>query len=356
MRGLVAPFAPAPERMAWRGEDLRKHDGWIDQLAMAEAEGLLEAATSLPDNPREWLAVDPARLPIGPLGRRLTKIADELENGRGFALMRGLPLGVSLLETYRIYWVLGVHLGRLVPQNSKGDLIGQVTDLGSRYQQDINARGYTSSDEMVFHSDAADVVSLLCVRQAKAGGLNGVVSMMSVYNAALETCDPELMEGLADGFRIYVRDDPETQARRAREGISPVSQRRFPVFQVFDGRLSGSVNLKSVSAVPVATGEPFTARERKTYDFLCQAVEREDLKLEFRMQPGDLLLPHNLMVLHKRSRFIDHDDPARRRLLLRFWFNLHNGRPLPDDIEQSFRKGFEAPPVVNLPADLFAGA
>jgi len=263
-------------------------------------------------------------------------------------LVRGFPVAGPVAETYRLYWAFGALLGQPVPQNGRGHLLGEVTDRGSQYGADPFARGYTSTDEMVFHNDAGDVAGLLCVRDAKAGGDSSVVSSMAIYEAAVETGDERLLRALGRGFRVVVRDDADTSAHMGRTGSRAVTERRLPVFWAWNGRLSGAVNLKSVGVVPQVSGEPMDAEEALAFGFLSETAEREDLKHTFRLTPGDLLLVHNLVVLHKRSKFEDFADLDRKRLLLRLWLALDIGRGLPPEMA-GLRRGFNAPPVVNAP-------
>ena len=48
--------------------------------------------------------------------------------------------------------------------------------------------------------------------------------------------------------------------------------------------------------------------------------ERPGMALAFPLAPGEALVFDNLAMLHARTAFTDHDDPARRRLLYRLWF------------------------------------
>lgn len=344
-------YTPAPERAAWKGADLRDRATWVEALSPAEKQELCEVSSKLPAEPSEWLRCKVSDLPLPLTSVRLARVADEIEHGRGFAVVSGVPVMASVAQTSRIHWLLGLHLGRIVPQNGKGELIGQVRDLGSNYATDVNARGYTSSDEMTFHCDAADVVSLLCLRTAKEGGRNSVVSSLSVHNAALEEREFEILDALYRGFRVYMRDDKGSNAVLGTTRAGEVSDVRFPVFSEHAGRLSGGLNLKSVASVPLVTGKPFDDLEQRAFDFVSRTVERDDLKLDIDLGPGDWLLLNNLTVLHKRSRFIDHEEPEKKRLLLRLWLNLYNGRPLPDHLDRAVRHGFDVPPVVNAPVD-----
>ena len=81
-------------------------------------------------------------------------------------------------------WGFGVHAGIPISQNSRGQLISEVTDKGNDYG-DINARGFATSAELHPHVDTSDMTTLLCLRQARSGGESRVVSSTSVYNAIL---------------------------------------------------------------------------------------------------------------------------------------------------------------------------
>jgi alpha-ketoglutarate-dependent taurine dioxygenase len=45
------------------------------------------------------------------------------------------------------------------------------------------------------------------------------------------------------------------------------------------------------------------------------------LQMEF--QPGDIQLLNNAKILHAREAYVDYDDPAKRRHLLRLWLTAH---------------------------------
>jgi hypothetical protein len=41
-------------------------------------------------------------------------------------------------------------------------------------------------------------------------------------------------------------------------------------------------------------------------------------------------------LLHDRTAFVDHDDPAARRHLLRLWLSVEGDRALPPKFEQRY--------------------
>lgn len=67
------------------------------------------------------------------------------------------------------YWGLGRYFGEPVPQNKSGHLLGHVCDLGLD-PSNPNHRIYATSAAQPFHTDSADIVALLCLREAMEGG------------------------------------------------------------------------------------------------------------------------------------------------------------------------------------------
>ena len=115
------------------------------------------------------------------LKAKLARHAEELENGRGFMVLRGLPVHrytVTPLHRYTddeintVYYGLGLHLGVPVRQNPRGDLLGVVMSVGDPTQK--TTRVYETNLYLPYHSDPSDVVGLLCVRKAKAGGVSSL--------------------------------------------------------------------------------------------------------------------------------------------------------------------------------------
>ena len=58
--------------------------------------------------------------PIPDLADEIAYFVDELENGRGFLLIRGLPMDrYTDEEASIIYWGLGLHLGYPISKTQK---------------------------------------------------------------------------------------------------------------------------------------------------------------------------------------------------------------------------------------------
>jgi hypothetical protein len=108
--------------------------------------------------------------PLPTIGTLIKDILKELLDGRGFVLLRGIPvqeLGIKLASV--IYLGLGCHLGSLRSNNAKGHLLGHIRDQGADIT-DSKTRFYQTNKKLEFHTDSSDFVALLCLQKAKQGG------------------------------------------------------------------------------------------------------------------------------------------------------------------------------------------
>jgi len=69
-------------------------------------------------------------------------------------------------------------------------VLGHVRDLGLS-SRDPHVRLYQTHERQTFHTDSADVVGLLCLQGARAGGLSALVSSTTLYNE-LRAREPQL--------------------------------------------------------------------------------------------------------------------------------------------------------------------
>ena len=57
-----------------------------------------------------------------------------------------------------------------------------------------------------------------------------------------------------------------------------------------------------------------------------ETANRPDLRLSMDFREADMQFLNNHTILHARQAFEDHDDPRRKRHLLRMWIALPEGR------------------------------
>ena len=145
---------------AWYGPDIADGAVWIEQLSPPELTEIESAAKMLAKKEVDWQSSDRHDFPLPILCGRLAKIGREVLEGRGFSLLRGLPV-----ERWGRRWAalaflgLGLHWGRLRTQNREGHLLGHVKDLGLT-SQDPNVRIYQTRERQNYHTVSCDVVAL----------------------------------------------------------------------------------------------------------------------------------------------------------------------------------------------------
>jgi hypothetical protein len=300
---------------------------WITPLSDADIAEIEAAAAPLAARGADIAALTAADFPLPTLAPRLAAIRHELLDGRGFVLLRGLPVErwTTRLSATAFYG-LGLHLGHAVSQNAAGHVLGHVRDLGLN-SADPNVRIYQTAERQTFHTDSCDIVGLLCLQTAKEGGHSALVSTGAVWNAVLAQrpdLAAELLQPLATD----------------RRGEVPPGQQPFfmiPVLNWHAGRLSGIYHRSYVdSAQRFADAprlRPAQVEALDLFDRLCNSPEVHFLMT---LQRGDIQLVHNHALLHDRTAFTDWPEPARRRHLLRLWLAPDDARPLPPVFAQRY--------------------
>ncbi|MGB7180745.1 MAG: TauD/TfdA family dioxygenase [Burkholderiaceae bacterium] len=325
------PAGPVNEPSTWQADEIAESQ-WQHYLTGAEINELTVATDNAMQRgllPTQFGAED-FRLPT--LSARLATIVDSVENGVGFAMVRGLPIQTYDEETLKVlYWGLGCHFGSAISQNSKGQLLAEVSDRGNSYA-DRNSRGFATNAELMPHVDTSDMTTLLCVRTARLGGESRVVSSSQVFNTVLAE-HPEFLEPLFVGFHNDLRGEGPTG------DISELTHHKVPVFSYKANRLSCSLNMRMIENGALKSGRPFSALERQALDFVREVSLREESGVRFFMQPGDIQMVSNHSVFHAREKFEDHIQPEKRRCLYRLWVNLANGRVLEPRFADRYNTG-----------------
>jgi hypothetical protein len=305
---------------AWYGPDVANRAEWIEPLSPAEHAEIECAAQRLAQREIDWQTARHDDFPLATLKQRLTSLLDEVLEGRGFVLLRGLPVerwGRHLSAT--AFLGLGLHWGNLRPQNRYGHLLGHVKDLGLS-SQDPNVRIYQTRERQNYHTDSCDVVALLCLHPARSGGLSSLVSSVTIFNE-MRKCRPDLARVLFE--RI------ETDRR----GEVPAGQKPFfsiPVFNWYAGLLSTVYQRSYIeSARRFPEVPPLTPEQIEALDLFDKLANDPALHFTMELKAGDMQLVHNHTLLHDRTAFEDWPVPERKRHLLRLWLAPQKARLLP---------------------------
>jgi hypothetical protein len=325
---------PITGACVWHGRDIATSPRWQRDLTPAALAEIDAALRAVQRRGLAWHAITRNDFPLEQAADLLADAAEELENGCGMVKLRGLPVARYSDDELRCLWYgLGSHLGRPVFQNRQGELMRAIRDeggdLGQRYGQiETGSKADTpflssyartlSNGALRFHTDRCDAVGLLCVRQARSGGVSTLCSSPAVHNAMLER-RPDLLEAL---YRDVWR------SRLGEETGGDKAAYPLPIFGVRNGRFTSHYSLTYIEAAQLMPGVPKLAPEQREAIDLLMALAAE-LAFEMTLEPGDIQLLNNHVIYHGRTPFEDDPSSGRDRLLLRLWLSMPNSRALP---------------------------
>jgi alpha-ketoglutarate-dependent taurine dioxygenase len=301
---------PLPERRAWRADTLAG-DSWNYPLSESCVAALEESLRDLPEPVTDLRVTERQRAACRGC---LEPVSRALESGAGIAVLDRLPVErLSTREARALYWLIGQLLGRPFEQNVQGTLLYDVRDTG----QDVRsgARYSVTNADTGFHTDnsfgpgVCDYVGLLCLSDARQGGLSQLVNGYTAYEE-LRRHHPEELEVLCRPFHVDRRGG-------VRPGEAPTV--RVPVIERDGEGLTYRYLRYWIHAGHDKAGEPLTPEQLRALDVLDGVLRRPELRVEFPLRPGQVLFTNNRWLLHSRTAFEDHPEPERRRHLVRLW-------------------------------------
>jgi hypothetical protein len=314
-------------RCEWRREDLA--DDYVFELTNEHVRELDEALAFAESRTDDVLDITRDDFPLPTLGSELAAVTDELINGRGVVLLRGVP--VSRYDKQRassIYWGIGAHIGHPWPQNAKGHLLGDVTDQGKGYD-DPTARGNEIGGvPFPFHSDGSDLVGLFCLDAGASGGASLVANAVSIHNEMVRH-EPELTAELYGLFPYDLRGEQAPGTRGWYQ--MPIFTRRKRRLFVRYIRPYIESSARHDDAPPVS---PAAREAMNRLDALCADPQ---FHVSMQLAPGDVQFVNNYHVLHARAAYRDDREQGQVRHLKRLW--LETELLTNDDKPELFRLG-----------------
>jgi hypothetical protein len=302
---------------AWTPASLGGKDGLVHEIGGRH----LAAFDTLLDKTRRIRLQDLTRADFAhdDLADLIEGMRNEALRGKCAVILRGLDRArYSQEECERIFWGLGVHLGTPAVQSSRADRLGYV-----RHEpDDPKARGYRGSGELVLHTDSRAVIALMSLQNAARGGHSQIASSATIHNVIFRE-RPDLLEPL---YRGYPYHSTEIE-------LTPCS---IPIFSNVDGVVSCAFFEGHMRKAAQTMGKPLPSDLDEALTYFARTAAREDVRIEFMLEPGEIMICNNFAVLHARTEF--ENAPGRERLLARLWLNVPDGRPtVPELLERSRR-------------------
>ncbi len=312
---------PIEHASAWRASERDKASFMVnlEPHHLRALERALDAVKQTTDDPE---SITREQFSLDELAEDIARWRAEVMDRGGLLILHGFPVDrLSKQDLGMIHFGLGTHFGTAMSQSVMGDRLGHVVNIGGR---DPKERAYRNSTELDMHTDACDVVAMMCLQKAVSGGVSGYVSAISIYNEILAR-EPGLMPVLMGGF-FYHRFGEEAP------GESPVTEERIPVFSFRDGYLSVNYLRSYIEMAAVEMQQPLTAEQVAALDLVDEIALDDRFALKFLTEPGEAVFFNNLTVLHNRTAFEDADDEAQKRHFLRLWLVAHEPRPVADTL------------------------
>ncbi|HKE17772.1 MAG TPA: TauD/TfdA family dioxygenase [Kofleriaceae bacterium] len=305
---------------AWYGPATAAREDWIVALEPGHVDEIDRAVRSAAARAGDIAGMTRADFPLPTVAPVLADALRELLHGRGFALLRGLPVErMSRRDAAIAFFGIGTHLGGARAQNASGHLLGHVIDAGLS-SRDPHVRIYQTSERQTYHTDSCDVVALMCMATARRGGLSTLVSSTTIFNE-MRRRRPDLLAHLLQPIATDRRGEVPA-------GMRPWFE--IPVFSWHEGHLTALYHRPYIDSAQRFPEAPrLGAAQIAALDLFDELTNDPALHLHMEFRPGDVQLVHNHTVLHDRTAFEDWDEPARRRHLLRLWLACPGARPLP---------------------------
>jgi hypothetical protein len=305
----IEALTPLETNCEWTSDEVG--DGYVFQLSddhVAELDAALVTAEAATD---DVLDITRETFPLPTLGAELTRFTDELINGRGVVLIRGVPVDRYTKDrASAIYWGIGTHLGRPWPQNAKGHLLGDVTDQGKAVDDPTSRGNEIGGVPFPFHSDGSDLVGLFCLNAGARGGASLVANIVRIHNELVRT-EPELAAELYAPFPYDFRGEQPPGGKPWY--VMPIFSRRGDRLFVRYIRPYIEASRRHDDA-PRVSDAARAAMDR--VDAMC-ADPRFHLSMDF--EPGDMQFVNNYHVLHGRKGYEDDRANGQIRHLKRLW-------------------------------------
>lgn len=311
----------------------------IDELGSGERSAIVAAIRALRAHGRLASAINELTkddFAFGRLSERLDRAYREVRSGRGYVVLRGLPLdGELTLEEFRAAaWGIGLHFGgRMLSQNAAGELITDVVDATA---SDPTPRMYRSSVELRLHTDITDMLFLASWQTAQSGGTSVIASGVAIHDA-IERRAPQHLDALYRGFHYH---------RLGEEGPDeePVTPFRIPVFAKIDGQTSVRYQRMGIAGGHQALGVPLTEGEIAALNAFDEVAAAPEHRLVFDLERGDVLVINNYTVMHARTHFVSFPEPERARRLIRMWPAGEHFRKVPKEFNHYAGPGIPPQP------------
>jgi alpha-ketoglutarate-dependent taurine dioxygenase len=238
-------------------------------------------------------------------------IKGSLRHGAGYSVLRsesGEGDDPHLLKA--IYWNLLTSIGKPVPQYSTGELVFEVhetsaTPIFNHYSRSNRGGGYHTDG--TFLQEIPYYAGLICLRQAKLGGESVLIDSRKIYQE-LSTHHREALEYLQRDFYFDCCGQ-----------LPGVEYRPKPIISRKDSMISVQYLRSYIDEGHAKAGVPLDRSAIESLDLFDSLMGREEFQQVYKLNPGEMLILNNSIMLHGRKPFYDEEGGPSKRLLIRVY-------------------------------------
>ncbi|CAL5868640.1 uncharacterized protein PFLUO_LOCUS2867 [Penicillium psychrofluorescens] len=306
--------------LVWEGKDVENRSDWIYQLSDAQLDEIDAALKSFKALNKPLGHVNESTFPLPNLRPVLRNLSREIHSGRGFVVIRGLRIDdYSREDNIIIYTGVSSHIGSIRGrqqdtrlQNGTSPMLSHIKDLTNTVDKGKIGAPSNTADKQVFHTDAGDIVSLLCLSPAAEAGESYLSSSWNVYNILAKE-RPDLIHTLSQDWPVDGFNNPEKpytlRPLLYHQPATATTPERV-LIQYARRYFTGFLSQPRSTEIP-----PITEAQAEALDALHFLAEEHRASLGF--QKGDVQYVNNLSIFHARNGF--RDEPGKERHLLRLW-------------------------------------
>lgn len=256
------------------------------------------------------------------LAPKLASAAAQVRAGRGFVILRGLPIdGLDIDQYTAAVCGIGHHFGFALSQNAQGERVTYVVDASA---SDPAPRMYRSNLELRPHTDITAMIALASWQKSQSGGASVIVSGITVHDEIRRRA-PHLLAPLYRGYHYH-------RLGEQGEGEAPATEWRVPVFACLHGQLSVRYQRAGIAGGQREMGLALDAQDIEALNLFDTIASAPEHRLAFFLERGDMMVVNNYTVMHARTRFVNFPEPERRRQLVRLWLDAEDFRAIPPEL------------------------
>ncbi|KAI0380516.1 hypothetical protein F5Y04DRAFT_281909 [Hypomontagnella monticulosa] len=318
--------------LAWHGSDFGTEEEYIHTFSDAEKSEIERALAHFKSLELDGSEVSETSFPLFGLAEKLRDLSEDLHNGKGFFVLRGLdPSRYSPEDNTLIYLGLSSYIAETRgKQDEDGSMLLHIREAKEMVAPQADRPARDSNARLPFHTDQfPDILALQTRGRAEVGGYHNIASSYAIYNELAAT-RPDILQTLAtpdwyfDSRSLFVH--PERRAL--------LFNHQGHIILNF-----GRIHLMATEPTEDGTFAPKPSTQQiEALDVVQELAEKYQLSLD--MDVGDIAFINNLGILHARTDFTD--TPENTRYLVRMWLkNKEKAWQLPRTLERGNARTYD---------------